>query len=142
MALIKCSECGKQISDQATVCPHCGAGNNGYTYCTNCGAKCTNDNYCTNCGQSMNQYSQVTGYQGGTNSKNCGIALAGGITGICSLALDPFGVVSITAIILSAIGLNMSINGGLKGKGWAITGLVCGIIELVFKVIVIINYFS
>lgn len=25
MALIKCSECGKEISDQATVCPNCGA---------------------------------------------------------------------------------------------------------------------
>lgn len=25
MALIKCSECGKDISDQATACPNCGA---------------------------------------------------------------------------------------------------------------------
>ena len=24
MALIKCIECGKEISDQATACPHCG----------------------------------------------------------------------------------------------------------------------
>ena len=24
MALIKCPECGKQISDKAEVCPHCG----------------------------------------------------------------------------------------------------------------------
>ncbi len=24
MALIKCSECGKEISDKATSCPHCG----------------------------------------------------------------------------------------------------------------------
>ena len=27
MALIKCKECGKQISDTATSCPHCGAKN-------------------------------------------------------------------------------------------------------------------
>ena len=27
MALIKCSECGKQISDKAKKCPHCGANN-------------------------------------------------------------------------------------------------------------------
>ena len=27
MALIKCSECGKQISDKAKKCPHCGASN-------------------------------------------------------------------------------------------------------------------
>lgn len=25
MALIKCSECGKEISDKAVSCPHCGA---------------------------------------------------------------------------------------------------------------------
>lgn len=24
MALIKCSECGKDISDKASVCPNCG----------------------------------------------------------------------------------------------------------------------
>ncbi|WP_083250441.1 zinc-ribbon domain-containing protein [Synergistes jonesii] len=24
MALIKCSECGKEISDKASACPHCG----------------------------------------------------------------------------------------------------------------------
>lgn len=24
MALIKCPECGREISDNATVCPHCG----------------------------------------------------------------------------------------------------------------------
>lgn len=24
MALIKCPECGKQVSDKALVCPHCG----------------------------------------------------------------------------------------------------------------------
>ena len=24
MALIKCPECGKEISDKATVCPNCG----------------------------------------------------------------------------------------------------------------------
>lgn len=25
MAMIKCPECGKEISDKATACPHCGA---------------------------------------------------------------------------------------------------------------------
>ena len=25
MSLIKCSECGKEISDKAKVCPNCGA---------------------------------------------------------------------------------------------------------------------
>ena len=25
MALVKCSECGKEISDKAEACPHCGS---------------------------------------------------------------------------------------------------------------------
>ena len=29
MALIKCSECGKEISDKATSCPNCGCPING-----------------------------------------------------------------------------------------------------------------
>lgn len=28
MALIKCPECGKEISDTATTCPHCGTKTN------------------------------------------------------------------------------------------------------------------
>ncbi len=34
MALISCLECGKQMSDSASKCPHCGAGSwrsSGYT---------------------------------------------------------------------------------------------------------------
>jgi len=31
VALIKCSECGKEISDRAWACPHCGAPVNGST---------------------------------------------------------------------------------------------------------------
>ena len=32
MALIKCKECGKEISDQATTCPNCGCPINDDTY--------------------------------------------------------------------------------------------------------------
>lgn len=50
MALIKCSECGKEISDKATTCPHCGnpinsvpAQQNGeteeYLCCPKCGSR-------------------------------------------------------------------------------------------------------
>lgn len=34
MALIKCSECGREVSDKATTCPHCGCpilSKSGYT---------------------------------------------------------------------------------------------------------------
>jgi len=38
MAIIKCPECGHQVSDQANTCPSCGIGIAGkVTRCTNCG---------------------------------------------------------------------------------------------------------
>ena len=47
MAIIKCTECGKQISDKAEVCPNCGnpmspkGGANNGTYCSSCGINVT-----------------------------------------------------------------------------------------------------
>ena len=125
MTLIKCSECGKQISDKASFCPNCGVTNKSYTYCSNCGI-------------SMNNYNTYA-----ESNKMCGIALAGGITSLVSLLIDIFGVVAIVAIVLSSIGLyKVNSNPGLRGKGWAICGIVCGICELIFKVLIIVSYYG
>lgn len=138
MALIKCSECGKQISDKASFCPNCGVTNKSYTYCSNCGAKTVSDNFCNNCGMSINNYNTYA-----KSNKMCGIALAGGITSLVSLLIDIFGVVAIVAIVLSSIGLyKVNSNPGLRGKGWAICGIVCGICELIFKVLIIVSYYG
>ncbi|HIZ85341.1 MAG TPA: TM2 domain-containing protein [Candidatus Coprenecus stercoravium] len=51
MALINCRECGQQISDSASVCPHCGATVVKEVFCSNCGAKMPQDmKYCPQCG--------------------------------------------------------------------------------------------
>lgn len=51
MALIKCSECGLQISDKATCCPHCGAPVEKKVYCEECGAEiAANTSICPQCG--------------------------------------------------------------------------------------------
>lgn len=48
MALIKCPECGKEISTNANACPHCGTA---IRICPECGAVYTNTQpTCTNCG--------------------------------------------------------------------------------------------
>lgn len=48
MALIKCSECGKEISDKAKLCPHCGYKKN---ECPECGKELkSKSNVCENCG--------------------------------------------------------------------------------------------
>ena len=50
MALIKCSECKKEISSTAKVCPHCGYKND-KVVCPECGCEVTqNENVCHECG--------------------------------------------------------------------------------------------
>lgn len=51
MALISCKECGREVSDSAKVCPHCGANVIKDIFCQNCGAKIPgNTSYCPSCG--------------------------------------------------------------------------------------------
>ena len=38
MSLIKCSECGKEVSDKAKTCPNCGNPIDTKIYCPNCGS--------------------------------------------------------------------------------------------------------
>jgi hypothetical protein len=51
MAIIKCPECGRQISDKAPICPNCGVEIAGkITKCTQCGETYfSNQAYCPNC---------------------------------------------------------------------------------------------
>ncbi len=38
MSLIKCTECGNEVSDKAANCPHCGAPIDTKIHCPNCGS--------------------------------------------------------------------------------------------------------
>jgi len=50
MALIKCPECNKKISDKSENCPHCGHKNDNTT-CPECGTVVkSSDNTCPECG--------------------------------------------------------------------------------------------
>ena len=49
--LIKCPECGRDISDQAKNCPHCGYPIEKKIYCPECGAEVAEtDETCAKCG--------------------------------------------------------------------------------------------
>lgn len=63
MALIKCPECGKELSDKATSCPNCGVPLNNQKFCVHCGSKIDKD--CVVCPQCGKQVQELTG-----NDKN------------------------------------------------------------------------
>ncbi len=59
MSLIKCTECGKEVSSQAVSCPNCGAPINDdirKKYCKHCGEKIDKDCIiCPKCGKQVEQ---------------------------------------------------------------------------------------
>lgn len=51
MALIKCLECGHEVSDKASACPNCGCPIEKGLICNECGASLSSeDTICSNCG--------------------------------------------------------------------------------------------
>ena len=66
------------------------------------------------------------------------LALAGFIVALCSLIINFGGIVGLVATILSAVGLSKVKSTG-KGKGFAIAGLVIGIISIIYGIYSIFN---
>jgi Domain of unknown function (DUF4190) len=71
------------------------------------------------------------------NNSTNGMAIVGLVLGIVSWFLNFWGIVGILAIVFSAIALSQVSNTSQKGKGFAIFGLVSGIINLLYAFIVI-----
>lgn len=62
MALINCKECGQEISDNASVCPHCGAPVIKDVYCPKCGTKVPeNIQFCPTCGNPIARAAKPAG---------------------------------------------------------------------------------
>lgn len=56
MALINCTECGNQISDMASKCPHCGVPLKEKKFCKHCGEQIDKDCViCPKCGKQVEQ---------------------------------------------------------------------------------------
>ena len=54
MSLIKCEECGKEISDSCTKCVHCGSSLVKPKFCADCGAEVKpQQTVCPNCGKNL-----------------------------------------------------------------------------------------
>ena len=55
MALIKCKECGQDMSSTSEVCPHCGYKND-IRVCPDCGKEVSStDDFCPECGCSLHK---------------------------------------------------------------------------------------
>lgn len=134
MALIKCNECGKEMSNKADFCPNCGA-ENSIMVCPECGKQISRKaSLCPNCGYTFKKSNDSQ------DDKINGLCLGGMITGIVSFLIDFFGLVSATGLIISIIGLCKSTKG--KNRTFAIVGIVTSSIELFVKVIQLINLIS
>ena len=120
--LIICSECGKEYSDQAKNCPHCGAITAQNKYIPNN----TRINY--------------------TQENNKGLAIAGYALGIISLFIFP--ILGILSIIFGAIAIgtnenNESWNKAVwqyenKALGFGRSSLIIGIIDIIWM---FVNYY-
>jgi len=69
MSLIKCKECGKEISDKAKTCVHCGTPlqKEEKNVCPECG-KIMKDNKCSNCGKEIDNIKIITNETENNNS--------------------------------------------------------------------------
>ena len=105
MALIKCSECGKEFSDQASSCPNCA------------------------CPVSKNEVEEKE-YE----SPNP-IAVTGFVLSLVSIFVQVFwGFVGISGTIFSIIGVIITFKKHKKGKVLAILGIILGIIGTILGI--------
>ena len=131
MALIKCEECEKEISDKARFCPKCGAENK-FTFCPDCNNKVSrNALSCPNCGCIINIKNDNATIK---QSNNFGIV--GLTTGIISLFIDFYGIVGIIGLVFSIIGYNDQSSKNRKRASW---GIVLSAIDLIYRFIQFVN---
>lgn len=103
MALIKCTECGHEVSDKATNCPHCGAPVIKTVICSECGAQLKDtDRICANCGCPNPAYKQGAAFSqnGNYRQPDSGLGVfdngpsgkSRGVAGLLAILLGCLGV--------------------------------------------------
>ena len=101
MAMIKCKECEKEMSDHAKICPHCGY-ENSIMFCPECDKQLSSKaNMCPHCGYA---FKNINNGNDSSKGENYNMALA-------SLICSFFGITSIVSLVLGIIVLNSN-----KGK--------------------------
>ncbi|MBP3971119.1 zinc ribbon domain-containing protein [Bacillus sp. WL1] len=103
-------------------------------YCAKCGNETNEGNkFCGQCGQS---FSYKTIERSVSNSGIEVFSLVGFITGLISWFINLWGLIGSVAIVFSILGLNKKVTG--MSKTFAIVGLVSGIINVLYAVMLLI----
>ena len=110
MAMIKCPECGQEISDKAKKCVHCGAIYIGREeHCTECGAELEEGmTECPNCGYPINLPQKTNRIKSDKKNIVCIMVIAIFIFGILSFFILKCRYNKINPPIIGDIRLNMS----------------------------------
>ena len=151
MTLVKCRDCGKEVSDNAKACIHCGCPIGKRINCQECGQEISSlDSACPYCGCPVNIVNTVNSVDTvktdnyaqriESNESSNSTCIAGLIFGGISFFLDFWGLVAATGLTLSIVGLNKAKKH--KDKTMAIIGIVLSSIELLFKIIQVITLIS
>ena len=106
-----CKTCGKEVNDNAVICPHCG-----------CALK------------NESVYAEVK-----NDVKKINVmCLVGFILSMASLLISLYGVVAIAGLVLSIVGVGQTNRTGERLKGLGIAGIIVSIVSLVYTFIVIL----
>ena len=118
-------------------------------FCGKCGKENTSkSNFCPYCGEPMTEKEEtkVERVTSSTSSGKLNVpALVGFIIAMGAITISFWGISvlpGIAAIILSSIGLSQINKNGERGKGFAIAGLVVGIVSVVFGSIMGLAWFA
>ena len=132
-----CPNCGHQIPDDSLFCPDCGQSiqTENQSAQPNAGQGQQPPVYDADPAQNQGyQYQYSVQYTKDTRPMN-GMCIAGFVVGIVSMFLNFYGIVGIVALILSAVGLSACTKKNQRGKGFAVAGLVLGIVGVVFGLV-------
>ena len=100
-------------------------------YCTKCGKELKKEDiFCGYCGNQMIEETE-DGEKVVTVSKTNGLAVAGFVVSLASLLINFWGITSVVGIILSAVALSQIKKTNESGKGFALAGLIIGIIGII-----------
>ncbi len=127
-----CRTCGKEIHNEAVICPHCGCA--------------TSQKFFSN--QTQTQ-APAPAPQPAPKKPSNGMCIAGFVVGLVSLFFPDFGDLGITALCVGATGLVLSILGMINARkknqskwGLGVTGFVLSLVTIVGVVISLISRFT